>query len=445
MTVSQNNEPWIGALPPKWRLISIKRLVSTKISDGPHETPELVDDGVQFISAEAIKNDRIDFNLRRGFISQELHEQYSRKCKPQRNDIFVIKSGATTGNVATVDVDFEFSIWSPLALIRCKKQVAFYKFIFYVLLSEVFRKQVELSWSFGTQQNIGMGVIERLKSPVPSIAEQQRIAAYLDASCVAIDAAVAAKRRQLETLDALRKSIIQRAVTYGISERLTMRPVNVDWLTEVPTHWEVCRIKRVLAKMDYGIGVSTIEEGRYPVLKMGHIQDGEIRFSKLDFVDEVDDNLILEMGDLLFNRTNSPDQVGKAAIFRKSRTDEITFASYLVRLRVNHRANPWFLNYVFNCDGFLGFARRLAIPSVQQSNLNSTRYAQMFIPLPPIEEQESIRAYLDQKTDEVKRIVGTIESQIATLTAYRKSLIHECVTGQRRITEDDLNRIAAYA
>lgn len=318
------------------------------------------------------------------------------------------------------------------------------KFAYYHLISENARQYFEAESTGVGYPAIGDKGFNAISVPLPPLPEQQRIAAYLDASCAAIDAAVAAKRSQLETLDTLRKSIIQRAVTHGIAEHPVLRQVADDWLTEVPAHWKVCRVKRVLAQMDYGIGVSTIEEGCYPVLKMGHIQDGEIRYSKLDFIDEVDDNLILETGDLLFNRTNSPDQVGKAAIFRKSRSDAITFASYLVRLRVNHQANPWFLNYVLNSDGFLGFARRLAIPSVQQSNLNSTRYAQMFIPLPPIEEQDSIRAYLDEKTGEVKRIVATIERQIATLNAYRKSLIHECVTGQRRITEADLNRVKAH-
>ena len=201
-------------------------------------------------------------------------------------------------------------------------------------------------------------------------------------------------------------------------------------------------MKRVVARMDYGIGVSTVDEGRYPVLKMGNIQEGEIRFTNLDFIDEVDDNLILETGDLLYNRTNSPDQVGKAAVFRKSRTDAITFASYLVRLRVNHRVNAWFLNYVLNSTGFLAFARRLAVPSVQQSNLNSTRYAQMFIPLPPMQEQLAILSFLNEKTAAVDSVVATIQAQIDTLTAYRKSLIHECVTGQRRVTEADVAAIA---
>jgi type I restriction enzyme S subunit len=204
---------WLGKTPVKWKLIAIKRIVSTKITDGPHDTPDLVDDGAQFISAEAIKNNKINFDLRRGFISWELHEQYCRKCKPQKGDIFVVKSGATTGNVAYVDVDFEFSIWSPLALVRCDEHIAFYKFIYYVLLTDVFKKQVELSWSFGTQQNIGMRVIERIKVPVPPVVEQRDIAAFLDNETLKIAEIQSNIESQISTLIAYRKSLIHECVT----------------------------------------------------------------------------------------------------------------------------------------------------------------------------------------------------------------------------------------
>jgi type I restriction enzyme S subunit len=176
---------------------------------------------------------------------------------------------------------------------------------------------------------------------------------------------------------------------------------------------------------------------------MAHIQRGEIVFSVLDFVDDVADALLLERGDLLYNRTNSPDQVGKAGVFRGTKKDKITFASYLVRLRTNHRADPYFLNYVINSSGFLSFARKLAIPSVQQSNLNSTRYCRLWIPLPPITEQREIATFLDLRLDDIKRVVTVINSQIETLIGYRKSLIHECVIGQRRVTEADLKRVGA--
>jgi type I restriction enzyme S subunit len=99
---------------------------------------------------------------------------------------------------------------------------------------------------------------------------------------------------------------------------------------------------------------------------------------------------------------------------------------------------PEFFNYVANSVAFLGFARRMAIPSVQQSNLNSTRYGRLWIPLPPLEEQHCIVNSLNAMSLEVHATQSVLRKQIDTLTAYRKSLIHECVTGQRRIGEAEL-------
>lgn len=282
-----------------------------------------------------------------------------------------------------------------------------------------------------------------LRVRFPPLAEQQRIAAFLDTICAAIDAAVSAKRKQHETLESVREALIESAVTQGLRQGVTMRTVNEDWITQIPAHWEVCRIKRVLSRVDYGISESTEPEGRFPVLKMGHIHQGELEFRDLDFVENVAADLLLETGDLLYNRTNSPDQVGKAAVFRRNLADAVTFASYLVRLRTNHSADPYFLNYVVNAKGFLSFARKLAIPSVQQSNLNSTRYCRIFIPHPPIDEQRDIAAHLDTKLAALGRVVAGIEAQIETLLVCRKSLIHEYVTGNRRVTTADLQRVQA--
>jgi type I restriction enzyme S subunit len=280
-----------------------------------------------------------------------------------------------------------------------------------------------------------------LRLQFPPVREQQRIAVFLDASCSALDEAVAAKRQQIEALGALKENVIEAAITFGTKPGLRLRPVNEDWMADVPSHWRVCRIKRIVSRVDYGISQGTEVEGRFPVLKMGHIQERELVFSNLDFIDDVSADLLLEKGDLLFNRTNSHDQVGKAAIFRGDFNTRLTFASYLVRLRTNHRADPYWLNYVVNSQGFLGFARKLAIPSVQQANLNSTRYCRMLIPLPPLPEQKEIASFLDEKTAEIRSTANILGKQISTLLAYRKSLIHECVTGQRRVTEEDLNKV----
>jgi restriction endonuclease S subunit len=219
------------------------------------------------------------------------------------------------------------------------------RFLYYATYNPTFRAYAaENMTGAAGQKRVSSRFLKDTRLFRPPLSEQQRIAAYLDASCAAIDAAVAAKRSQLDTLDAVRATLIESAVTRGLRRNAPMRAVNEDWITEIPAHWEVCRIKRIVSRVDYGISESTEQEGRYPVLKMGHIQRGEIEFRDMDFVSEVDDDLILETGDILYNRTNSPDQVGKAAIFRRSRADAVTFASYLVRLRTNHRADPYFLN-----------------------------------------------------------------------------------------------------
>ncbi|MGH9873963.1 MAG: restriction endonuclease subunit S [Pyrinomonadaceae bacterium] len=312
------------------------------------------------------------------------------------------------------------------------------RFTYFVLISEHARQYFE-----ATAKGVGYPAVDdkdfdSFSVPLPPLLEQERIAAYLDASCAAIDAAIAAKRRQLETLDGVRETLIESAVTRGIKPQTRTRQVDEEWIGEIPAHWKICRIKRIVSQVDYGISEATVKEGQFPVLKMAHIQRGEVVFSNIDFVEDVAEALLLEKGDLLYNRTNSPDQVGKAAIFRGTKRDKLTFASYLVRLRTNHRADPYFLNYVLNSRGFLSFARKLAIPSVQQSNLNSTRYCRMWIPLPPLGEQREIAAFLDAKLEAMNRVVTVITSQIETLRGYRKSLIHECVTGQRRITEADI-------
>lgn len=204
---------WIGQIPEGWGVKKIKYLVSTPVTDGPHETPTLYDNGVPFLSAESVKNGILDFNFKRGYISKEDHELFQRKVSPQKNDIFIVKSGATTGNVGIVTTDEVFDIWSPLALIRTKSELAIQKYIYYFMLSEVFKKQVQYNWSFGTQQNIGMGVIERIKIFLPTLVEQETIVKKLDNQTEKIDGLIKLKRKQVENINKQRQTLIYDYVT----------------------------------------------------------------------------------------------------------------------------------------------------------------------------------------------------------------------------------------
>lgn len=205
---------WIGKIPKHWQRTKLKRILEIPITDGPHETPILFDEGIPFISAEAIKDNKINFKLMRGYISLEEHLRFCKKYKPKKNDIFMIKSGATTGNVAIVDTDKEFSIWSPLAVMRANKNRIYYKYLFYYIQSYNFKQQVEQFWSYGTQQNIGMEVLGNLYVAYScNIQEQQQIADYLDKKCSQIDETIKKKEELIEKLTEYKKSLIYECVT----------------------------------------------------------------------------------------------------------------------------------------------------------------------------------------------------------------------------------------
>ncbi|MBW1616443.1 MAG: restriction endonuclease subunit S [Deltaproteobacteria bacterium] len=204
---------WIGDAPEHWEIAPLKRIVKTPITDGPHETPQILDTGIPFVSAEAIKNNKIDFFRKRGFISVEDHRRYSLKYKPEKEDIYMIKSGATTGNLAIVETDEEFNIWSPLAAIRINEKIALPKYIFNSLNSNEFQTSIKLFWSYGTQQNIGMNVIENLLTPLPPLSEQKAIAAYLDKETEKTDDLINKAKKAVEKLKEYKQAIISAAVT----------------------------------------------------------------------------------------------------------------------------------------------------------------------------------------------------------------------------------------
>lgn len=209
---------WLGDIPDHWGVRAIKHIVSTPVTDGPHETPEFFDDGVPFVSAEAVSSGEIDFSKIRGYISLESHKQYSLKYLPKKGDIFMIKSGATTGVTAIVETDQEFNIWSPLAVIRCNAESNPY-YVLNFMRSLNFQEAVALNWNFGTQQNIGMGVIENLFCPVPSQQEQKAIAEYLTSFTKQFNTLISEANNAIELLKERRSALISAAVTGQIDVR----------------------------------------------------------------------------------------------------------------------------------------------------------------------------------------------------------------------------------
>ena len=206
---------WIGEVPKNWAVCKTLYALSMPISDGPHITPEFFDHGIPFISAEAVScgNGRIDFSHKRGYISEEFYQECCKKYIPQIDDIFMIKSGATTGRVAMVDTNERFTIWSPLAVFRANRDRIVPQYLFYFLQSDAYQKQVEFGWTYGTQQNIGMRTLETLKICLPPLSTQVQIVSYLENDCAIIDQVIAKKQSLIDDLESYKKSLIYEVVT----------------------------------------------------------------------------------------------------------------------------------------------------------------------------------------------------------------------------------------
>jgi type I restriction enzyme S subunit len=319
------------------------------------------------------------------------------------------------------------------------------RFLYYEMLSDGFSQYTVLESDRVAMPKINRKALGECIFLYPDRKQQVRICEYLDSSCAAIDAAVAAKRRQLETLDELRKAIVQRAVTRGLSERVELQDTGNSWMESVPRGWSLVCLKRI-AEIQTGLTLGKTYEGpliERPYLRVANVQDGHLDLDDVTLIEvpaTVAARVELRSGDVLMTEGGDLDKLGRGYLWH-GEIEGCLHQNHVFAVRCFcHKLLPKFLTYVtasrYGRDYFEATGKR----TTNLACTNGTKVGEFPIPLPLRDEQIAICAHLDAKLAEVKAIVTGIESQIDTLTAYRKSLIHECVTGQRRVTEADLNR-----
>jgi type I restriction enzyme, S subunit len=429
----------IGKLPDEWQCLRIKRIVSTRITDGPHETPELTDEGIPFLSAESVRNGRLNFNNKRGFISKSDHERFSKKCKPQYGDVFLIKSGATTGEAAFNDVNTEFSIWSPLALIRANEERVLGKFVYYFVSSIALRRQVELGWNYGTQQNIGMGVIENLFISFPNINDQEIIMKYLDDKTSMINSLIDDKERMVKLLEEKRQAIITEAVTKGLNPDVKMKDSGVEWIGEIPEHWNIVKLKYCLKDGSLGVKIgpfgsslkldTMVNEG-YKVYGQENLIKRDFDIGKRYITKEKFEELSvyeINTGDVLISMMGT---IGKCMVV-PSNIKKGVMDSHLIRLSFKEDVVfPEFISLLIGSSNYVEEQFKISSKGSIMSGLNSTIIKSLNIILPPITEQQKILAFLNKKLNELDNLKSSLVIQIEKLKEYRQSLIYEAVTGK---------------
>jgi type I restriction enzyme, S subunit len=251
-----------------------------------------------------------------------------------------------------------------------------------------------VSGSTPSRQRVDPTAFMDLVVPVPPLDEQRAIARIL----LAIRTAETRTRRVARSTRELKRSLATHLLTYGPGPAAEANPraLASTEVGDVPRHWGVIELNEVINRAQYGLSQRGELSGRVPILRMNNLDEGKVTFADLQFVDldsTTREKFRVHRGDLLFNRTNSYELVGKTARFVSDR--ECVLASYLIRVEVDEdRIDGEFLNHYLNWEGAQRRLRMLATRGVSQSNISATKLKSFTIPLPPLAEQKQIAGIL---------------------------------------------------
>jgi type I restriction enzyme, S subunit len=280
----------------------------------------------------------------------------------------------------------------------------------------------------------------------PTIIEQKRIASYLDASCAAIDAAVATKQNQIETLNYIQESITQHVVTCGLEEYPHLRQTGSVWIENIPARWDLVYLKRV-STVQTGLTLGKVYDGpliERPYLRVANVQDGHLNLERVTMIEvplEVARRVELQKNDVLLTEGGDLDKLGRGYLWN-GEIEGCLHQNHIFAVRCfPHKLFPKFLTYLTTSRYGREYFEATGKRTTNLASTNSTKVGTFPIPLPPLSEQERLVEFLDERLAQLASLKGVLFNQTSTLLAYRKSLIHECVTGQRRVTEADVARV----
>ena len=264
--------------------------------------------------------------------------------------------------------------------------------------------------------------------PLPPLPEQKKIAHILST----VQRAIEAQERIIQTTTELKKALMHKLFTEGLRNE----PQKQTEIGPIPKSWEVVELGELLSVAQYGMSVKANLEGNHPILRMTNQVDGQIVDRNLQFVEISNRELErfrVERGDILFNRTNSLDLVGRTAIFDLEGV--YVFASDLIRLRTDERKlNPFFLNSYFNRDEIQARLKSIATRAVSQSNISATRLKCFPVPWPGLAEQKEIVA----SAKALDRKLAVHRAKLEQLQGLFRTLLHELMTAKTRVHEPDI-------
>lgn len=404
---------WIGEIPTNWQSDKFKYHLKRKEPKNPGDMIVLS----LYRELGIIPKDSRDDN------HNQTSEDTSKYKYIKPGNFVVNKMKAWQGSVAVSDYE---GIISPAYYVYEFIDNAYFKRYFHYLLRGCYKDEfMRLSGGMRVGQwDLSSEDLENTLVIIPPIDEQKKIADFLDKKCAEIDDLIADIQNQIDTLEQYKKSTVIETVTNGLNANVAMKDSGTQWIGKIPESWKCVRGKYILKNISKPIrdddGVITCFRDGEVTLRSKRREEGftmadkEIGYQGIDVGD-----LVVHGMDGFAGAIGISDSRGKASPVLN-----------VLETKQNKKYIMYFLRSMAYGDVFLAMATGIRVRSC---DLRWNKLAELFYPIPPIEEQEKIVEYIDNILEETNCIIASKKEQIATLEAYKKSVVYEYATGKKEV------------
>ncbi|MEM2514493.1 MAG: restriction endonuclease subunit S [Candidatus Bathyarchaeia archaeon] len=413
----------IGEFPFDWQVVKLKD-ICIQITDGTHKTPTYVDEGIPFISTQNIVPFRkgFDFSEYKKYISSEEHRELIKRCKPEKGDILISKCG-TIGRTKLVDVDYEFSIFVGVALLKLKKDLVSGEYLEQLLNYDPMRVRMEISSPGSTRKTLTINAIENLHIPLPKLEEQYRIAEVLSV----VDLAVQRTDMVIAKTERLKKGLMQTLLTRGIGHK-EFKDTEIG---KIPKTWRVATLGEIAKINKEQIDpTKSMPDKTFIYIDIDSVENetGKIRNPKKILGRNAPSRArrVVHENDVIMSTVRP--YLKAFAIIPKEYDDQICSTGFAVLSCKKDIVIPYFLLIALFSENVIKQCNQMMMGG-QYPALNQSQVSRIKIPLPSCDEQEKIASIfyaLDEKL-ELERI------EKKRLEMIKKGLMDLLLTGKVRV------------
>lgn len=398
----------------EWNIENLQNIVFFQEGPGVRNN-QYTQQGVKLLNVANLKNGEVFLDNTERYISEEEAYGKYKHFLAEEGDLIIASSGI---KVEYFDRKMGFVKKEHLPLCMNTSTIRFktldkehlnIKYFAYFLKTDYFKKQISRLITGSAQLNFGPSHLRKIKVIVPPINIQNKIVQVLDKAQQLIDK----RKEQIEALDELVKSKFIEMFGDPITNQ---------------KNWEITTIGKIVTDVRYGTSKPAVDGGKYPYIRMNNITySGYLDLDNLKYIDIEDEELekcIVRKGDVLFNRTNSAELIGKTCVFNLDKP--MIIAGYIIRIRLINEVLPIYLSMFLNSDYGKILLRGMAKGAVNQANINAQELKSIKIAKPPIELQNQFADFVKQ----VDKLKSEMEKSLKELEDNFNALMQRAFKGE---------------